>query len=74
MPILRGYVFGTSKHNVLVDLFVFAPVAQQVLITAAHKSEAALHQANGAASKIMGFPGAFGNVLKTEQNLRDRAV
>jgi hypothetical protein len=44
MPILRGHVFGTPNDSVLLGLFVFAPVAQQVLIAATHQSKAALHQ------------------------------
>jgi hypothetical protein len=70
----EGCVFDTPSGSVLTGLFLFAPVAQEVPITATHQSEAALHQPNRTTPRIVGFPGTFGNVPETEQNDRDRAV
>lgn len=65
MPILTEYVFGTPNDSVLMGLFVFAAIAQQVAIAATHQSEAAHHQSDRATTKIADFPGTFGTGLRS---------
>jgi hypothetical protein len=58
-----------------VELLFFAVWwPQQRAITATHQGEAGLNESNGSVTKVVGFPGAFGNLSGAKQNFSYFAV
>ena len=49
-------------------------MSQQGAIAATHQGEAALHKTDSTIAEVVGFPGAFGNALGSEQNLGNRSI
>ncbi len=69
MPKIEGRIFDTPR-----GLFVLASWTQEFAITAAHQSEAALNEADGATAQIMRLPGALRDTLVTKEAFGDRAI
>lgn len=70
MPIIGGLIFDTPEDALLVS----ALGPQKSAITAAHQSEAALHETDGPIAQIVRFPSAIRNVLFAEENLGDHTI
>ena len=68
---IRGCVCDTPAKSALL---LFAPITQQLAITATHQRNAALDQANGAVAEVVGFPGTLGDALLAEQYFGDPTI
>jgi hypothetical protein len=56
------------------ELLLAARLPQQFAIASAHQSKTALHETNGPIAQIVGFPGALGDTLGAEQNVRNHTI
>lgn len=65
-----GSIFDTRSTS----LFLAGWWSQQRAIATAHQGKAGLNESDRSVTQVVGFPGAFGKLCGTKQDLRDFAV